>query len=206
MVIACIIMPLYDCYLAYSTREMRQFVKDVPELEANLMPTYLMWIIYSLTFQTAIMAIVGYFATVCSNKFMTQNFVIIKFIQLALLVLLFFFMLVNLVRFHSLSGFGVSSYLDDNWPRILKFIDMREFDSGLIACEGGKYLQNTQISSVFSEVECPVWQGYEGMTKRDFVALLWELKGQGVMPTDDAIYGCLNVECANSLKSGLAAN
>ena len=44
------------------------------------------------------------------------------------------------------------------------------------------------------------------MTRRDFIALLWELKGSGVVNTDDAIYGCLNVECASSLKSGLVAN
>ena len=49
-------------------------------------------------------------------------------------------MVVNLIRFNDLSGFGVSAYLDDNWPRILKFIDMNEFNSGLIACQGGKYL------------------------------------------------------------------
>mmetsp|Transcript_34461 Transcript_34461/g.45336 ORF Transcript_34461/g.45336 Transcript_34461/m.45336 type:complete len:117 (-) Transcript_34461:1884-2234(-) len=83
---------------------------------------------------------------------------------------------------------------------------MREFDSGLLACEGGKYLQNTQISSVFEEVECPVWPGYEDMSKRDFVALLWELKSSGITAADQAVYGCLNVECAASLKSGLAAN
>ena len=47
--IGCIILPLYDCYLAYATRQMHEYVKNVPELTANLMPTYLMWIIYSLT-------------------------------------------------------------------------------------------------------------------------------------------------------------
>ena len=138
--IGCIILPLYDCYLAFSTRQMREYVKDVTELEQNLMPTYLMWIIYSLTMQTAIMAIVGFFAMVCTNKFMTQNFIYIKIIQFVLLVGVFTFMLVNLIRFEDLTGFGVSSYLDDNWPRILKLINMEEFDSGLIACQGGKYL------------------------------------------------------------------
>ena len=71
LVIGCIILPLYDCYLAFSTRQMREYVKDVPELEENLMPKYLMWIIYSLTMQTCIMAIVGFFATICTSKFMT---------------------------------------------------------------------------------------------------------------------------------------
>ena len=122
---------------------MREYVTHVPELKANLMPTYLMWIIYSLTLQTAIMAIVGFFAMVCQNKFMTQNFIYVKIVQFILLVLVFVFMIVNLVRFNDLSGFGVTSYLDDNWPRILKFINMQEFESGLIACQGGKYLQNT---------------------------------------------------------------
>ena len=101
-------------------------------------------------------------------------------------------MFINLINFQGLRGFGVSDYLDGNWPRILKSIDMREFDEGLIACEGGKYLQDTQISSVFEEVECPVWDGYENMTKRDFVALLWELKGSGISESDEQVYGCLN--------------
>ena len=86
-------------------------------------------------------------------------------------------MVVNLVKFQNLNGYGVTGFLDDNWPRILKFIKMTEFDSGLIACPGGKYLQDTQISAVYNEVECPVWTGYDDFTKRDFVATLWELKG-----------------------------
>lgn len=161
--IGCIVLPLYDVYLAYETTKMHKFVEDSPELVQNLMPKYLMWIIYSLTFQTAIMALVGYFAVSCSNKFMTTNFIYIKILQFALLVILFFFMFINLIYFQGLKGFGVSSYLDGNWPRVLKSIDMREFDEGLIACEGGKYLQDTQISAVFEEVECPIWEGYENV-------------------------------------------
>ena len=185
---------------------MREYVKDVPELEENLMPKYLMWIIYSLTMQTCIMAIVGFFATICTSKFMTQNFIYFKICQFILLVGVFAFMVVNLIKFESLSGFGVTGYLDDNWPRIVKYISSSEFDSGLVACNNGKYLQDTKISAIYEEVECPVWTGYDGMTKRDFTALLWELKGQGLVGTDDAIYGCLNEECAQSLKSGLVAN
>ena len=143
LVIGCIILPLYDCYLAYETTVMNKYVDQIPELESNLMPRYLMWIIYSLTLQTAIMALQGFFATSCSSKFMTQNFIYIKIFQFAMLVLLFVFMFINLINFQSLRGFGVSSYINDNWPRVLKSIDMREFDSGLLACEGGKYLQNT---------------------------------------------------------------
>lgn len=71
LVIGCIILPLYDCYLAYATNEMHTYVKLVPELMENLMPTALMWIIYSLTLQTAIMSIVGFFAITCASKFMT---------------------------------------------------------------------------------------------------------------------------------------
>lgn len=123
-----------------------------------------------------------------------------------MLVLVLVFMTVNLVRFSALQGFGVSGYLEDNWPRIMKAVDASEFESGLMACSGGKYLKNTTISASFSEVECPVWPGYEDMTKRDFVALLWEYKGQGIISTDEAMYGCLNVECAGSLKSGLVSN
>lgn len=206
LVVGCIMLPVYDCYLAYSTREMRMYVKDVPELVSNLMPTSLMWIIISLAFQTAIMAIVGFFAVTCNNKFMTQNFIYMKIFQFCMLLGVFLFMFINLIRFSTLTGFGVSSYLEDNWPRIMKSIDMREFDSGLIACQGGKYLQNTTISSNFDEVECPIWPGYEGMSKRDFVAILWELKGSGIVSADEAMYGCLNSECATSLKSGLVAN
>lgn len=152
------------------------------------------------------MALVGYFAIVCSNKFLTTNFIYLKIIQFVLLIFLFFFMFINLINFQGLKGFGASSYLEDNWPRVLKDIDMREFDSGLLACEGGKYLQDTQISPIFEEVECPVWKGYDNMTKRDGVALLWELKGTGISDSDESVYGCLNPECASSLKSGLASN
>ena len=200
LVISCVVLPLYDSYLAYSTREMRQYVKDVPEIEWNFMPTWLMWIIYGLIFQTAILAIVGFFAVVCQSKFMTQNFIYVKIAQFVLLLGVFFVMVVNNVRV-----FGFADF-ESNWPRILKFVDMREFDSGLMACEGGKYLQTTQISSVLTEVECPIWSGYEGLTKRDFTALLWEFKGSDIVATDDAIYGCLNVECGRSLKSGLLVN
>ena len=69
--IGCIILPLYDCYLAYATNEMHSYVKLIPELMENLMPTYLMWIIYSATAQTAIMSIVGFFAISFTSKFMT---------------------------------------------------------------------------------------------------------------------------------------
>ena len=182
------------------------YVKDVPELVQNLMPTSLMWIIYGLTIQTGILAFVGFFAVTCNNKFMTQNFIYIKIFQFIMLALVLIFMSVNLVRFSALQGFGVSGYLEDNWPRIMKAVDASEFESGLMACSGGKYLKNTTISASFSEVECPVWPGYEDMTKRDFVALLWEYKGQGIITTDEAMYGCLNVDCASSLKSGLVAN
>ena len=137
---------------------------------------------------------------------MTQNFIYIKIFQFVLLIGVFIFMVVNLIRFNNLSGFGVNSMLDDNWPRIIKFINMKEFDSGLIACPGGKYMQETQISTVYEDVECPVWPEYEKFGKRDFTALLWELKGEGVVSEDEAIYGCLNPECASSLKSGLMIN
>ena len=69
--IGCIILPLCDCYLAYATNEMHSYVKLIPELMENLMPIYLMWIIYSATAQTAIMSIVGFFAITCTSKFMT---------------------------------------------------------------------------------------------------------------------------------------
>lgn len=174
--IGCIILPLYDCYLAYFSRTLNEYVKLVPELGANLMPTYLMWIIISLTLQTAVMAVIGFFAIVCANKFLIQNFIYVKIVQFVLLIGVFIFMIVNLVKFNNLTGFGVDSYLDDNWPRIIKFIDMKEFDGGLVACRGGKYLQDTKISSVFNDVECPVWPGYETLSKRDFTAQLWELK------------------------------
>ncbi len=82
---------------------------------------------------------------------------------------------------------------------------MKEFDSGLIACQGGKYMQDTQISGVFADVECPVWENYDGLSKRDFIAMLWEIKGTAV-GTDEAIYGCLNQECASSIKTGLVLN
>ena len=49
MIIGCIILPLYDVYLAYETTVMNKYVDNIPELEQNLMPKYLMWIIYSLT-------------------------------------------------------------------------------------------------------------------------------------------------------------
>ena len=143
LIIGCIILPLYDVYLAYETTVMNKYVDNIPELEQNLMPKYLMWIIYSLTFQTAIMAVQGFLAASCSSDYMTKNYIFIKIFQFILLVLLFIFMFINLINFQSLNGFGVSSYLENNWPRVLKSIDMREFDSGLLACEGGKYLQNT---------------------------------------------------------------
>ena len=57
-----------------------------------------------------------------------------------MLVGVFSFMVVNLIKFESLSGFGVTGYLDDNWPRIVKYINSSEFDSGLVACNNGKYL------------------------------------------------------------------
>ena len=204
--IGCIILPLYDCFLAYFSRTLNEYVKNVPELGANLMPTYLMWIIISLTLQTAFLAVLGFFAVACANKFLIQNFIYAKIIQFVLLIGVFIFMIVNIVRFNNLQGFGVDSYLDDNWPRIIKFIDMKEFDGGLVACRGGKYLQETKISTVFSEVECPVWPGYKDFTKRDFIAQLWELKDQGVLGTEETLYGCLNPECAVTLKSGLISN
>ena len=76
--IGCIILPLYDCYLCYFTRTTHDYVKDVPELESSLMPKYIMWIIYSLSMLTAVMAIFGFFAIVCMNKLMTQYFIYLK--------------------------------------------------------------------------------------------------------------------------------
>ena len=49
-------------------------------------------------------------------------------------------MLSNVIRFATLTSLGSSAYLDDSWPRILKFLHMSDFDTGLIACEGGKYM------------------------------------------------------------------
>jgi len=99
LVIGCIILPIYDVFLAYEVTKLHKTVMDVPELVQNLMPRYLMWIVYSLSFQTATMAIVGFFATSCSSKFMTQNFIWVKIVQFVLLVLLFLFMFVNLINF-----------------------------------------------------------------------------------------------------------
>lgn len=50
LIIGCIVLPLYDVYLAYETTVMHKFVEHSPELLQNLMPRYLMWSIYSLTF------------------------------------------------------------------------------------------------------------------------------------------------------------
>ena len=69
-----------------------------------------------------------------------------------MLVGVFSFMVVNLIKFESLSGFGVTGYLDDNWPRIVKYINSAEFDSGLVACNNGKYLQDTKISAEEKDV------------------------------------------------------
>ena len=168
------------------------------------MPKWLMHFVWGLAFSTGFMAIQGFLAMACQSKWMTQNFIAVKVIHLVLLISIFVIVFVNLIRFEALSSFGDGGYVNATWSRILKFINMKEFDYGLIACTGGKYKQDTQISAIFEEVECPVWKNYEGMTKRDFVANLWELKGQGVVGDDEFVYGCLNEECADSLKSGLA--
>ena len=41
------------------------------------------------------------------------------------------------------------------------------------------------------------------MRPQDYIALLWELKGNGVLDTEDTIYGCINPECSSVLKNGL---
>ena len=70
---------------------------------------------------------------------MTQNFIFVKVVHLILIMSVFVIVFVNLIRFEILSSFGDGSYVNATWTRILKFINMKEFAYGLIACTGGKY-------------------------------------------------------------------
>ena len=113
-------------------------------------------------------------------------------------------LVINLVRFDNLTGFGVSAYLDDNWPRIMKLIDMVQFDTGITACFGGKYVADAPISQSFDTIECPKYDAYgTDVRPQDYIALLWELKGNGALEDDETIYGCINPECSAALKTGL---
>ena len=88
------------------------------------MPSFLLWTIFGSAIMTVVMAVIGYFAVIAESNFMVRGFCYIKFFQFCTVVALIVCLTINLVRFDNLTGFGVSAYLDDNWPRIMKLIDM----------------------------------------------------------------------------------
>ena len=124
MVIACLILPFFDAYLAYYAKDTYSYLTDVPELQINLMPSFLLWTIFGSAIMTVVIAVIGYFAVIAESNFMVRGFCYIKFFQFCTVVALIVCLTINLVRFDNLTGFGVSAYLDDNWPRIMKLIDM----------------------------------------------------------------------------------
>ena len=120
------------------------------------MPDWLEWTIFSSAILTGVLAIFAYFAILSEKKSLTNNYMSLKFIHFAIVMILVIFMVVNLILFDNLTGLGVSAYLDDNWPRIMKLVDMNQFEAGLTACAGGKYTANAPISTEFENFECPV--------------------------------------------------
>ena len=96
------------------------------------------WFQVSTAILTGVLAIFAYFAILSEKKSLTNNYMSLKFIHFAIVMILVIFMVVNLILFDNLTGLGVSAYLDDNWPRIMKLVDMNQFEAGLTACAGGK--------------------------------------------------------------------
>ena len=79
MVIACLILPFFDAYLAYYAKDTYSYLVDVPELQDNLMPKFLLWTIFGSAIMTVAVAVIGYFAVVAESKFMIQGFIYVKF-------------------------------------------------------------------------------------------------------------------------------
>ena len=204
MVFASLILPLADTYVAYEAKSIHDYTNDIPELQSNLMPNWILYTIYGSACLTGLTAITSFFTNLTGSKTMLQNYMNVKFLHFAVFLILVIFMVVNLILFDNLTGFGVSAYLDDNWPRVMKLVDYAQFDAGLTACAGGKYVADAPISPQFDNFECPKSPDFGiDMRGQDYIALLWELKGDGVLDSDDTIYGCLNPVCSNHLKSGL---
>ena len=88
------------------------------------MPDYILYFAYSSAIMTVLMAVMGYFAVLSESRFILESFVSLKIFQFCCVCLVVLYMIINLVRFDNLSGFGANPYIDDNWPRIMKLIDM----------------------------------------------------------------------------------
>ena len=68
LVVGCIVLPIYECYLAFRTRQVREYVKDVRELEHTMMPDTLLWIIYAMSITSAVLAVLGFIAMACTDR------------------------------------------------------------------------------------------------------------------------------------------
>ena len=152
LIIACLILPIYDTYFAYFSKDVHDFLTYIPELQGNLMPNALLWVIYGFAIFTMVMAVFGFISVLTGSKRMVQGFIFIKMAQLLAVIVIILYLIVNLIRFSSLAGFGTSAYLSDNWPRVMKFIDMNMYDSGITACSGGKYIADTPILTTFDNI------------------------------------------------------
>ena len=55
---------------------------------------------------------------------------------------------------------------------------------------------------------CPEVEDFDrsGITQKDYIALLWELKKGGVLQQDEVMFGCLNPECAPYLEKGVVTH
>ena len=85
-----------------------------------------------------------------------------------------------IVRWANFSGagwIGISTYYEQQWPNLIRFVHESEFyTDGMAPCPGGKYFQETVISQDYREVDCAsaVLNEKGPLNEEMLVTLMWE--------------------------------
>ena len=208
MAVACVVIPFLALSLAHAAKLDHVYLSEVPEMQNYLSHKYQLYACYAIAGLMILLACFAYLGTVCNSPPMIQKYISLQFTALAVTFALAAFVMVNISRFSLASWIGRQSTYDERWPSIMKQVAMTEFDQGITACPSGKYLQDTALSTNFYEVECPEVEDFDrsGITQKDYIALLWELKKGGVIQQDEVMFGCLNPECAPYLEKGVVTH
>ena len=206
--VACVVIPFVALSLVDAAKRDHEFLSELPAMGNYLSHPYQLYACYAIAGLMTLLACFAYIGAVCNSPAMIQKYIPLQFTALAATAGLALLITVNISRFSLLSWIGRQSTYDAMWPSIMKQVAMTEFDQGITGCPGGKYLQDTPLSTNFYEVECPEVEDFDrsGIVQQDYIALLWELQRGGVIAQDEVMFGCLNPECAPYLEKGVIAH
>ena len=104
---------------------------------------------------TIVLSFVAQIAIIRGDKRIVSHYSQIQFVCTLVCLFSILMFIYRWAQFAGASLVGLSTYYENEWPNLLRYVHYKEFkDDGMSSCPGGKYFEQTEIKNDYRQVDC----------------------------------------------------